>query len=168
MTTTALLRPNSELVALAWLGQIDGITPGMVGTTLPRDVMTWTANGFAQVATLGGSPHAYLPVASPVLEVNCWAVTASQSAPSAPVNVSNKPPWGRAQRLVETIRAGLYALTLDGYGRGRWLTMPVPGYAHASVQSAVMLTEARRIPDDQGSYARYSFDLQLTWIPEAL
>lgn len=165
-----LLLPNSELVARAWLATIPGITGAMVGTLLPRiseSVLPgWAATGFLTVAVVGGSPHAYVPLAQPAVSVNCWAVAATQALPGGPVTVSNKPPWGKANQLAELVRQAV-----DPLQRGlsaKQVSMPVPGYGRAAVRSALMLTEPRRLPSDVAAYARFQFELLLHWSAEAV
>jgi len=168
---TTLLLPNSELVALAWLASVPGFTTAMVGTMLPKlpgsgTMPGWVATGFVTAAVVGGSPDAWMPQAQPVIGVNCWAVNATQTGgPTGPINPATKPPWGKAAQLGEQIRGAAY--TLNRSGAARQVAMPVTGYAHAAVQSAVLLTEPRRVPGDVGSYARFTFDMQLFWFPEA-
>lgn len=165
---TTLLLPNSELVACGWLSAVPGFTAAMVGTTLPRipgagPLPDWIGTGFVTVGpVVGGTPGGYMPTAEPVLSISCYAANATGTGlPGAPINVSTKPPWGRAAQVAERIRAAVY--TLDK-GPGRQVAMPVPGYAHATVTGAQMLSEPRRMPSDPASYARYQFDLQLFWI----
>jgi hypothetical protein len=164
---SALLLPNSELVAAGWLAAIPGWSSAMVGTTLPRigsqgPLPAWAATGFATVAVVGGTPGALMPVAEPVVSINCWAVNASVAgAPTGPINVSNKPPWGHASQLCEQIRQAAY--TLDK-GAGRSVAMPAPGYAHAAVTGAQLLTEPRRLPADLAGYARFQMEIQLRWV----
>lgn len=165
--TTALKLPNSELVARAWLALVpqfaDVGTP--IVTTLPQDVMTWTATGAVQVAGIvGGSPDAYVPRANPVVWLKCWACTATQATPTSRVTVSNKPPWGAANLLAEQIRAATYRIDTEAAARG--LAMPAPGYYGASVHAAYLLSEPRRIPGDSAGYACYTLDLQLSWVAE--
>lgn len=164
---STLLLPNSELVAAGWLAEIPGWSSAMVGTTLPRIGSTgplpaWVTTGFATVAVVGGTPASHAPQAQPVLSINCWAVNATGTgAQGAPINVSNKPPWGKAAQLCEQIRAAAYVLDK---GMGRAVAMPVPGYAPAAVLSALLLNEPRRLPSDIASYARYQMEIQLVWV----
>lgn len=166
-----LLIPNSELVALGWLGLMPGFTSAMLGTTLPRIPSTgplpaWIATGFVQVPwVVGGSPDQYSIQARPVVQVSCWAANATLDATSNQITVSNKPPWGKAAQLAEQIRAASQSLMFSGAPRR--VAMPVAGYAHANVQAAALLSEPRRIPSDIAGFAHYAFDLQLTWIAEA-
>lgn len=168
---TTLLLPNDELVCLGWLATIPGFTPAMVGTTVPRmpssgPMPAWVASGFLAAAVVGGSPDPYMPQGAPVLEVNAWCVNATQAGgPSGPVNVATKPPWGKAQQLAQQVWQASYLLNRSG--ASRQVAMPVAGYAHAAVQSAVVLSTPRRMPSDFASYARYTFDLQLFWFAEA-
>lgn len=163
---TALLLPDSELVTQGWLAAIPGWSTAMVGTTLPRIGPTgpmpdWVATGFVTVGVVGGTPASHVPQAQPAMSVNCWAVNATCAGPGQPINVKPRPPWGDASQLAQQIRAAVY--TLDK-GPGRAVAMPVPGYAHAAVMSALLLTEPRRVPADPAGFARYQFDLQLTWV----
>lgn len=162
---TTLLLPNSELVAAGWLASIPSWSSAMVGTTLPRigtTLPSWATTGFATVAVVGGTPGALMAVAEPVVSINLWAVNATQSGgPAGPINVSNKPPWGHAAQLAEQIRQAAYVLDKSS---GRAVAMPVPGYAHAAVMGAQLLTEPRRMPADVASYARFQMEIQLRWV----
>jgi hypothetical protein len=163
-----LTLPNSELVACAWIATVPGFTSAMVGTTLPsiqKTLPAWVSTGFITVMVVGGTPGAYMPQAAPVVQVDCWAVNATQVGVGGPINVATKPPWGTANGLAEQIRAASYGLNKSAGGRR--LAMPVAGYAHAAVQSAQLMSEPRRLPADPASYARYQFDLQLFWVAEA-
>lgn len=164
---STLLLPNSELVASGWLAAIPGWSSAMVGTTLPRigssgPLPSWVATGFATVQVVGGTPGALMASAEPVVSINLWAVNATQTGgPAGPVNVSNKPPWGDAAQLAEQIRQAAY--TLDK-GAGRSVAMAAPGYAHAAVTGAQLLTEPRRLLADIAGYARYQMEIQLRWV----
>lgn len=145
-----VLRATTELVAVTWL---DGLFDGdIVATTLPKadsdGNLSWAASGFVTVATVGGSAHQYYALRSPVVSVDCWAAKKD----------SARPPWGKAVNLAETIQAGCYAADI-----GRPLTLP-GDFPAARVLSAYTVTEARRIPSDPASYARYGLDLCLHWI----
>lgn len=154
MTT---IEPNSELVAVAWLGTVAGLSSSMVATTLPTDQDTWSANGFVTIGggdgttggVIGGRPNMYMPLRAPVLSVHTWAV-----APG-----SAKPPWGKAAHLAELIVAGCY----DEASIRRRLTLP-GNFADARVNEAYPLGEPRRIPGDTSGYAHYQMDLQLHWV----
>lgn len=161
MTSPLPLLPNDELVAAAWIASIPGLTPAMVGTQLPPDVnpdgsvASWIATGFVTVSVVGGNPDPLLPVSRPVLQVDCWAT----------VPGSNKPPWGKAAALASVIRNA----TWDRIRTPRPLAAAVNGieYPLAVVQGAYLATAPRRLYDDQGDYARYEFDLVLSWIAPA-
>lgn len=151
--------PTDELVAVAWIGSIDGIGDDIVATQLPEDAnkdgtpADWVVKrrGFATVAVVGGSPAPDLPISHAVFQVDCWATLPG----------SNKPPWQVANRLA----AQILAACLDRTAMRRPLTLTVKGvpYPAAAVQAATALTVPRRMPDDVGDYARYQFDLQLSW-----
>lgn len=148
--TTVVPRANSELVAVAWLQGADGIEPGQVATTLPTDPSAWEANGFIQVCpVVGGSPQLHYALREPVVQVDFYAVNLA----------SGKPPWGRAASLAETAMAATY----DRARMQATLTLP-SGFPQARVLTAHFVTEPRRIPGDDASYARYGADLALHWI----
>ena len=158
MATPLPLAPNDELVAIAWIASIPGLTAAMVGTQLPPDVnpdgsvAAWIATGFVTVSVIGGNPDPLLPVNRPVLQVDCWAT----------VPGSNKPPWWKAAALASAIR---YA-TWDRIRIPRPLSITVNGanYPGATVQGASLITAFRRLYDDQGDYARMTADLSLVWV----
>lgn len=143
---------TSELVGIAWLGSIPGLSTQMVATQLPADDTSWSATGFITIALVGGSPNIYLPVKCPVFQVDCYAVKPG----------SNKPPWWKANVLAETIR---YA-TLQRTGFNRLLSLSAGGvsYPSARVQTANLTTEPRRRYSDAGDYAIYGFDLAVEWM----
>jgi len=154
------MNPTSDLVAVAWLGGIAGLTPDMVSTNLPQDNSTWAATGFCTVSTIGGTPDLYLPVRKPVYQVDCWAVNPS----------SGRPPWGKANHLAELIRSHVEAgPRVSNFARLLSFT-PVGAYFGANVVEAILRTEPRRVTvpavmptGDEASYARYLFDLELVW-----
>jgi hypothetical protein len=144
---TTLLRPTTELVAVAWLAGVPGLSTQMVATQLPRDNTSWAASGFVTVRTVGGQPSIYTPLRQPVLAVDAWAVNPT----------SNKPPWFQANGLMELIREGCEATA--GH---RWVTLP-GNYGPAQVTSAYFVTEPQRVYTDAGAYAHYNASLQLYW-----
>lgn len=146
----ATLLPTTELVAVAWLKGVTGLPTSAIGTTLPTDNSTWAASGFVQVQTVGGTPNLDVQIAEPIVQIDGWANNGT----------SKKPAWGRANNLLELVRAGCYAADIS-----RVVTLPTD-YPDARVLSAYLVTEPRRIPDVDSSYARYSADLQLFWVLE--
>lgn len=142
-----LLRPNHELVTIAWLRTVIG---DRVSTTLPKDNTTWAASGFCTISVVGGSPNAYVPMREPVMSVDCWAVNPN----------SQKPPWDKASMLAEAIQAACW----DHPRIPQTVTLPA-GYPAAQIKSAYCTGDPRRVPDDPSSYARYSIPgLALAWI----
>jgi hypothetical protein len=164
---TTLLLPTARLVACGWLSAaVPGFTAAMVGTALPQDPTKWYQTGFVEVGpVVGGTPDSYVPLNNPVLSIHCWGVNLTLPVAGGAPNVSNKPPWARTAQLAEQIKAA--ARTVQYTGAARQVAMPTAGYAHASVQAAVLLTEPREILGDIASYAHFSFDMQFSWIPEA-
>jgi len=154
MTTAAVqLHTTTDLVAVAWIRTIPGLTADGVATQLPADETKWAANGFVVVPTqVGGTPHSTMPLHRPVCQVETWGT----------VPGSDKLPWGIPSQLM----AQIYAGCCDRVSFGRLLT-PVAGsvtYPYARVLSASMTTEPRRIWSDTGDYAGYQCDLTLHWV----
>ncbi|MET9517417.1 hypothetical protein [Streptomyces sp. NPDC002994] len=143
-------RANSELVAVAWLQGATGMEAGQVATTLPTDVSAWEANGFVQVGpAVGGAPQLHYALREPVVQVDFYAVNPA----------SGKPPWGKAASLAELAVAATY----DEARMQRTLTLPA-GYPQARVMTAHFISEPRRLPGDDSSYARFQADLAFHWI----
>lgn len=149
-----VFRPNSELVSVEFLRSITGdLGPNfIVGTTMPEKLDSWK-NGFVQVAVVGGTPHAYVPTAVPVIQVDCWV----------PAINSSKPQWGRANVIAETIRERLY----DDSTFNQVVEITSGTYSPALVAAAIMLTEPRRVNDDPAGHARFTFDIQVSWVAVA-
>lgn len=137
--------PTTELVTVAWLKAVIG---PYVATDIPTDSASWAETGFIQVQAVGGTPERDLPVARPVVSVDCWAVNPN----------SSKPPWNRANALAERLRTAIQ----DPAGP-RPVTLPA-GYAGARVMGTTLLTEPRRIRDDDADFAHFQADLLVTWI----
>jgi hypothetical protein len=148
---TAPLRPNTELVAEAWLAGVEGLSADMVATQLPADVDAWRATGFVTFAVVGGEPSKYTPLRSPVLGIDAYAVS----------KTSNKPPWYQANQLMELINVACHR----EYEQ-TWLTLKT-NYLQARVTSAYFLGEPRRVYEDVAGYARYTANLQLHWVAES-
>jgi hypothetical protein len=149
---------TDELVAIAWIGTVPGLSAAMVGTQLPPDVnangsvASWISTGFVTVAVVGGAPDPLLPVGRPVVQVDTWATLPG----------SNKPPWLVAAAVMNAISRAAW----DRTHIPRPVVPVVNGveYPTAVVQSAYLATAPRRIYDDQGDYARYQADLALSWV----
>jgi hypothetical protein len=145
---TTSLRPNTELVAVAWLAGITGLSSAMVATQLPGDVNAWMATGFLTARNVAGTPSMYTPLRSPVLVLDAWAVSANTA----------RPPWFQANSLMEAVRDGC----IDP-GAHRWVELP-GNYEPAQVTSAYLLTEPQRVYNDEGAFARYTANLALHWV----
>jgi len=145
------LRPNTDLVVQAWLASIPGLPGQQIGPQLPEDNSTWSASGFIQTTTVGGTPNAYYRLAKPVLQLDFWAVNPT----------SAKAPWGKANSLAEIVRAATY----DPTSFEQVLALP-GSYAPARLMSAYFLDEPRRVygaTQDLAAYARYTVNCQLVW-----
>jgi PKD repeat protein len=143
------MRPNAEQVAVRWLQGVNGITAGMVATTLPRDNSTWAASGFVRVDSIvGGEVDAETGYRSAVASITLWAANSG----------SGRPPWWKAARLGELIAADC-----EPPARGHRLLTIGTGYRNARVMSAAPRNDPRRLPGDPGSYAKYQMDLSLSW-----
>lgn len=143
--------PVTDIVAVAFLRTVPGLDPNNISTLLPKDVSTW-ANGFVQVVGVGGVPNIYVPLDLSTVNVSCWATNVG----------SGKPPWGKANQLTarimqECINHAAFPKTLDLTSFG--------DYFQARVHSTYFVTEPRRVPSDEGSYARYDGDMNIHWTP---
>lgn len=143
--------PNSEMVAVAWLAGITGLSADMVDINLPAsDNATLATSGFVQVKAVAGSANIYIPQRTPAIQVDCWALNPA----------SGRPPWNRAWHLANTI----YAAVMDHATVPRAVSLPA-AYNGASVQSVWTPVEPRVLPGDLGSYARVSLDqLIFAWV----
>lgn len=143
--------PTNGLVAMSWLGQrVTGITPGMVAGSLPKSPEAWADAGFVQVTEIPGArADIDLPQARrPVVQVDFWACTPW----------SAKPPWNKAARLAELVRA---AVEVQGYGQA--IVLP-SSYLGARVQAAYFIDEPSVVRDDPSGYARLTADLAVDWV----
>jgi hypothetical protein len=144
---TVILKPTTELVAVAWIKGVEGISSSAVGTTLPSDD-TWADTGFVQVTAVGGSREMNIPVARPAVRLLSWAFSGT----------SKKPQWGKANNALELIWQGCQA---DNAIR----TVELPGdFPAVRVIGSQFIGEPQRRPDDPGSYAVYYVDLTLHWV----
>jgi hypothetical protein len=152
------LRPNSELVAVAFIGSMEYLSPAMVAMTLPSDVnadgsvAAWVSTGFITVAIVGGTSDPLLPVKRPVAQIDVYGT----------VPGSNKPPWGQAAALAEAVRYGCW----DRIRTPRPLTITAGGVAYPSavVQAAYFTREPQRMYEDAADYAHLSFDMAFQWL----
>lgn len=153
---TTLQHATTDLVATAWLTTIPGITAAMAGTQLPQPAadgtVPWADSGFVQTTTVGGSPGMYVPLASPVVQIDCWATQSN----------SDLPPRAKANALAEAVR---WAAVLNT-GIETVLTLRT-GYAGARVMAAYLLGEPRPVYGDPSDYARYTMTVAMNWVEVA-
>jgi hypothetical protein len=138
-------------VALAWLGGVTGLSPGMIGDQPPADESSWAASGFITPNTVGGISDIYVPVVGPVVSLSCWAVSPDTGV----------PPWNLAFNLAETVRAA--CLSQDGFGAV--LTLANCDQS-ARVFSAYLVGEPRRSWADAGDWASVILDVHIDWKAE--
>ena len=143
-------RPNTDLVTLAWLASIPGLSSDMCATTLP-DPSAWSEDGFAVVTGGVGGAMLDVPAQAPVVQIDCYAVDTG----------SNKPPWGIANRLAEHIRAETFQR--DRAVRDLEISAGPVTYPPARVAGVRLVTEPRRMYGDPADWAHVQFDLQLLW-----
>lgn len=141
--------PHGELVMKGWLLQVVGVPAA--AAELPGDTSSWAERGFVTFLGLGGSP---LPngIRRPGFQLDFWAISPS----------SGKPPWGKANQLAEIVRAAT-----DLPGDPAWGIRGVDcgtNYQRARVMAVTARTEPRRILADAGAAARYSMDVDLTYV----
>lgn len=145
-----MIRPTTELVAIAWLKGVPTLPVGQIGTTLPADETKYP-DGFLQVLGVGGTPKPNVPVRRPVVRVSCWMPSAS------------KPRYGEANDLAERVVSATYGD--DGHGQtGRLVTPPGGKHAPAHVMSVFPVGEPQRVNDPNG-FARYDVDIAFHWSP---
>lgn len=145
---------NDELVARAWLRSL-GLTN--VGTTLPQDRSSWSAEGFVQVTITGDASHRYFKLRRPAITAVCWATNPASANSPHPNMQSQTPPWGKANDLAEAIVNGCYDFTPST------LSLGVTGAPTVRTLEAVLISTPRRVSGDDGEYARYTVDFQLNW-----
>lgn len=123
-------------------------TPTATGTVWKP---AWTGRDFISIFAVGGGSDAYSPEFTPVYQVDCW---------SRPKNKGSQPPWYAANQLAERIRHLQYEI--DGT---MLVQLPSP-YVNARVVDVTALSEPRRVPNDPNGIARYTLDVQVTFIAE--
>lgn len=139
--------PSTEQVAVAWLKTLPGLPVNQIATTLPADNASWATSGFVQVTTVGGTPQVHVPVFEPVVQIDIWACNVD----------SQRPPWGKAAHLAETIVWATYSALQPGvFDLGANIHPP-------RLMSAFALSEPRRILHDEAGFARVQFDMSFRW-----
>jgi hypothetical protein len=152
--TAPVLRANTELVAVAWLAGVPGLSASIVASRRPSDNSTWAASGFVTVRPLpGGVVNVDVPLRSPAVTVECWAVNPS----------SNRPPKGKAANLGEAVWAAVTPTTNAARAAIR-RRVQLPGdFPDAFVHSVYPLGELRPAYGEQGGFAHYLLDLAFVW-----
>lgn len=142
----ALFRPNSHLVAMAWLRTIPALA-GIVAAELPKSG-DWSGTGFVTVpGIVGGTPGIYLPERNPVVSVHAWATRSP---------TSKRLPRGMAATLLEEAVAACY--------------QPVPvlelpaQYKPVWIEYVKVILEPGPAPEPDTNFAHYVMDLQIGWI----
>lgn len=149
----ATLLPNTELVAVALLGESEFFgTDSYCATRLPvadgNGNYSWMSTGFVVVSGIGGTSSNEVAMNNPVVAVDCFA---------APKKAGADPPWRVAVNLAETIRNGCRQQ------KQHILTLPAQ-FPQARIFTTFLVTEPRRLPDPAG-IARYTFQMQVNWGP---
>lgn len=144
---------TTERVAVAWLSTLAGLSAAMVGTVLPDLADSdWSATGFLVVTAVGGTSAIEVPLAHPLVSVQCFAVSPDTGV----------PPWNAAGNLAATIDAGCFAPS----GAGQVVTLPDCDQ-NARVLSAYTSGIPRRSYGDMGDYACVVAQLALHWTTHA-
>lgn len=133
--------PTAEIVTVAWLRNV--LDSADVGTIVP-DTTKWTGDTYAAVASIGGLVDRAVPIRSATLQVDCYA-----RRPATSVNLA----WNKAYLLAEKIRLACYRVS--------GVDITPAGYEPVWLSTVYMLTEPRRLVDDPGGLARYTFDVQV-------
>lgn len=150
--------PNSELVALGWIRDVVNAYDIAVGTTLQGPdpdtlILPWGDTGFVQCSVVGGNINGTVPIRSPVMSVDCYAVNQQSKS---------RPPWGRANSIAEMIVAASRVFTWGATQRA--VTLPTT-FGKVLVREGSVVNEPERRPADEASYARYGFELKMSWLP---
>jgi hypothetical protein len=142
-------RPNSELVVTTWLKGVSGLN-NIVATTLPKD-QAWASTGFVVITAIGGTYDHDLFVYHPIVQVDCYAMSAG----------SGKPLWNTAHDLMETVQRGIN----DDANIARTLTLPAnySGCQNVRVFSAFLARMPQRLYRSDLSAAIVSADFQFFW-----
>lgn len=135
--------PTAEIVTVAWLR--DALSTQDIGTIAP-DAAKWTGDTYAALASVGGDVDRSVPIRSAVIQVDCYA-----RRPATTANLA----WNRAYLLAEKIRLASYRVS--------GIEITPTGYDPVWISSVYMLTEPRRLVDDPGGLARYTFDLHVVF-----
>lgn len=159
MTLTKPYMPTAELVAITWLkanAPAYGASVDKIATALPRDTDTWFSTGFLTVRAIAGGQ--YDPNGTrrtSTVQVDAWW------SPSTSESSSGKPPWGKANALIEAVVA---ATEKPVTGYSRQLPLVLPDYAPVVVLSAYpAYGEPMRVENDPAGFARYQLDLAIDW-----
>lgn len=137
-----------EKVALAWAGQLPGLSPSMVDDQLPADKSIWVTSGFITPVISGGGANIYYRLDEPVVTLKCWAVNPDPGL----------VPWVKAQNIAETIRVATYL--------NQPMAVPLATCDEdARVLSSSVVGSPRKGYGDLGDYAAYTVDVQLYWVP---
>lgn len=156
MATLIPTLPTSELVALGWIRKIVSAYDIGAGTTLQgpdpeTQVLSWGTTGFVTALVVGGSVNGTVPMREPVLSIDCYAVNEKSKS---------RPPWGRANAMAELIVRSAYSFKFnDTQGPVDLGASGLVRVTDGSVQ-----TEPERRPSDAANYARYGFELSISWL----
>jgi hypothetical protein len=146
---------------MAWIASIPDTfgtyTTDMVATQPPAE-QNWPQDSdgigrFITVLVVGGTPMQYMPISQPVIEVKAYATKPG----------SNKPPWFKANDLLQGIWTATYSKLPGVFGRVLTIVSNGVEYNSASCTEAIVHTEPRRIYSDQRNWAAYQMDMTLAW-----
>lgn len=139
--------PTPEQVATAWVKTVPGVDATKVATSLPADDAGWATSGFWTVTVFPGAVDLHVPLFSPVVRVDCWAVNLG----------STKPPWGRAGSGASAIQWATYGTA------GCRPSQPslAADFHPVRVLQVNSLGSPVRVRLDDAGYARVQVDVQL-------
>jgi hypothetical protein len=150
-------RPVSDLVVQAWLATVPGLSASMIGAALPapntNGSIGWSTTGFVQSTIVSGQVEDPTGRRTTLVQIDCWATG---------LPTSRKPPWGKANQLAEHIIEAARA----GTGQEQYVDVGAAGtdYDRARILTVLAADEPRRVPGDQGGYARFMHHLTITWV----
>jgi hypothetical protein len=145
-----LERPNSTVVAMAWL-KASGFDPARMSASLPaRKDWPGPVDGYVSLGPIfANTPELYVPVQHPIVQFDCWGAFGGSA---------KTPNYGVANDLAERIRVAADQTTWTGVPV---VTLPA-GVMPVWLSSVYVVRGVARVPDD--NYAHYTLDVHIGWI----
>lgn len=146
---------NSELVTVAAIKAVVTAYDVGAGTTLQgpdpeSGALSWGDTGFVTTAVVGGNVNGTVPMRRPVMSVDVYATNVGK----------NRPPWNKANGIVELILAACQQYALK---QAEFVVSLPSGYPACRVAEMTAITEPERRTSDEANYAHYGFQMAVSW-----